>query len=247
VTSYIVEVGTYPSAANIAVVGTGNASTSLSATLPAGHYFLRVRARNEFGSSAVSNEVTGVVGGIPGPPTTLAATVTGSEVLLNWNAPSSGSVTSYIIEAGTSSGAANIAAFDTGNTAPAFFAGGVPGGIYFLRVRTRNGFGSGAASNEISIVVGAGPCAPGPATGLSAIVSGNNVTLMWSAPGGAVTTYVVEAGSVPGASNIANIVTGSASTSLTGTAPPGTYFIRIRARNACGTSGASNEASVTVF
>jgi hypothetical protein len=52
---------------------------------------------------------------------------------------------------------------------------------------------------------------------------------------------------MPGGSNLASFETGNASTSLTAMAPPGIYFIRVRARNACGTSGPSNEVSATVF
>ena len=248
-TSYVIEAGTVRGAANLAVIDTGNSSTTFSASgVPPGNYFLRVRAKNGIGSSATSNEASLVVGTWPGMPRNFAAQVTGATVYLTWDTPlSGGPVTSYVIEAGTSIGASNLVTLDTGNASTALLANGVPGGIYFVRVRARNGFGSSAPSHEIGFVIGGGPCIPGAPTGLSALVNSNNVTLAWSAPAGPVTTYVVEAGSMPGASNIASIETGNASTSLTAVAPPGTYFIRVRARNACGTSGPSNEASATVF
>src|SRR5713101_1980595 len=49
--------------------------------------------------------------------------------------------------------------------------------------------------------------APAAPTGLSAIVIGNSVTLSWSAPtsGDAVLSYFIEAGSLVGAVNLANI------------------------------------------
>jgi hypothetical protein len=60
------------------------------------------------------------------------------------------------------------------------------------------------------------------------------VTLTWTAPPGPILAFVVEAGSVSGAGDIASVDTGSPQTSLAATAPPGTYFVRVRGRNACG-------------
>jgi hypothetical protein len=45
---------------------------------------------------------------------------------------------------------------------------------------------------------------------------------------------VIEAGSQPGASDLVNVDTRSLDTSISGTAPPGTYYVRVRGRNACG-------------
>lgn len=91
--------------------------------------------------------------------------------------------------------------------------------------------------------------APGAPTGLSASVAGSTVTLTWLAPsvGDAPTSYLLEAGSVSGRSDLASTDTGSPTPSLTATnVPPGTYFVRVRARNAGGTSVPSNEVAVTV-
>jgi hypothetical protein len=74
-------------------------------------------------------------------------------------------------------------------------------------------------------------------------VAGQQVTLQWN-PASAATDYVVEAGSSSGAGNVASIP--RAGTSLVALAPPGTYYVRVRPRNACGSGFWSNEVVVTV-
>jgi hypothetical protein len=118
-------------------------------------------------------------------------------------------------------------------------------------VRARNSDGASAASNEVVVIVGGGPCAgpPGPPSGLTAPVSGSSVALSWTAPasGCAPTAYVVEAGSTPGSSNMANFTIGSTATTFSAAGvPAGAYYVRVRAANGSGAGGPSNEVIVTV-
>ena len=78
--------------------------------------------------------------------------------------------------------------------------------------------------------------------------AGDMVTITWTAPGGTEkpTTYVVEAGGAPGLNNAGTYVTPGATTNFQRQAPAGTYYVRVFARNACGTSPASSEIVVTV-
>ena len=162
-------------------------------------------------------------------------------------APSTGgAVTSYVLEASASPGSATLASVDTASILTSFTVFAVPPGTYYVRVRGRNNVGFGAASNEVLVQVGGGCTLPGPPASLVASVSNQSVTLAWGAPSGSVVEYVIEAGSSPGSSNVASLPTGSASTVLAATAPPGTYYVRVRARNGCGTGGASNEVVVMV-
>jgi hypothetical protein len=90
-----------------------------------------------------------------------------------------------------------------------------------------------------------GACvAPGAPQALSASVTGQLVQLNWLPPAaGGQQDYVLEAGSAPGATAVSFALPNS---SFAVTAPPGRYHVRTRARNACGTSAASNEVVVTV-
>jgi len=187
----------------------------------------------------------------PGAPTGLAATVSGATVALKWTAPfGGGAPTSYVIQAGSSSGQSNLANADTGSAAPAVTATNVSSGTYFVRVLARNAAGTSPSSNEIVVSV-AGACAtpPGAPDALTDAVNGGAVALTWqpAAVGCAATSYVIQAGSAPGLSNLTNVSTGSAAPSFAaGNVSPGVYFVRVLATNAAGTSGPSNEISLSV-
>lgn len=183
----------------------------------------------------------------PGAPGSLVATSTGSSVTLTWRPPTSGDpVLAYIIEAGSSSGAANLANLSTGNSATIFSATGVGGGTYYIRVRATNAAGTSAPSNEALLVVAC--TAPGAPSGLSVVSnSGGAVVLSWTGASGSPTSYIVQAGSTAGASNLANTDLGSAATTLRATGVgSGTYYVRVRAKNACGTGNPSNEIVLVV-
>jgi hypothetical protein len=100
---------------------------------------------------------------------------------------------------------------------------------------------------------GAAGCPSAP-LGLGGTVSGQNVTLQWSAPAsGSPTSYVVQASDAPaGPANLANFDTNSTDPRLSATnVPTGTYYIRVHARNSsCAsstfTSPASNEVLLVI-
>ena len=187
----------------------------------------------------------------PGPPRGLTVSSIGATVFLSWSAPATGgSPTAYVIEAGSGPGLANLANFSTGGTATSYSAGGIGSGAYYVRIRATNAAGTSAASNEAILVVGSGLCTAPPTapSGLSATVSGSTVRLGWNPAGGNPTSYIVEAGSSPGLSNQANSDTGSAVASLTASGVGrGIYYVRIRAKNACGVGAVSNEIVVVVL
>jgi hypothetical protein len=185
--------------------------------------------------------------GVPEVPTNLTASATGSTVAIVWEAGSGPAPTGYVLEAALSAGGPAIAVVPV--TTPGLTAPAVPDGTYYLRVRATNAAGTGPASAEVVVTVGAPACAAAPAApaGLSHSVAGGVVAFTWSAGAGgcAPTHYVLSAGSGPGLSNIATVNVGLA-TSLAAPAPPGTYVVRVAAANAWGTSAASNEVTFTL-
>lgn len=187
----------------------------------------------------------------PGPPQTPAAAVSGNTVTLTWLAPATGGVpTGYVVEASLSPGGPLIASLPVNGTT--LVVPGVSSGVYYVAIRGVNADGAGSRSNEIMVVVPSGSgsgCTlpPNAPTNLASTVTGNTVMLAWNAPVGgcAPTGYVVQAGSAAGLSNIALINAGTATT-LTASAPAGTYFVRVIATNSAGGSSASNEIVVNV-
>lgn len=185
----------------------------------------------------------------PGSPSGLIVSSFGSSVTLAWRAPTVGGVpTTYVVEAGSAPNSSNLANFSTGSTSTVFTASNVGAGVYYVRVRAASGVGVSAASNEAILIVGNGCSAPPTApTTLVGSATGSTVTLAWSASGGNPTSYIVEGGSGPGLSNLANSDTGSALASLTAPGVAhGVYYVRVRGKNTCGVGPTSNEIVIIV-
>lgn len=226
------------------------------ARIPVGHcpYYLDIDATSRLayvtnqGDNTISVlDMTKVPGSSSLPaPANLTYTLSGTTVNLAWSAVSGAA--SYDIEAGSAAGLSDLAVL---NTTSLGFTAVAPPGTYYVRVRARGASGSSSsASNEVTITIGGGgacTAAPGPPGALQASAGGDTVVLTWSGSVGAPTTYVLEAGAAPGGTNLANLDLGSAQTSYSASGVPrGTYYVRLRATNACGTSATSNEVVVTV-
>jgi hypothetical protein len=160
-TSYIIQAsstaGGPPDLANFA---TGNTLTTITAFgVLTGTYFVRVLAANNAGVGPASNEVSLIVLGgstctaAPNAPSNLVSIVNGSTVTLGWSPSTSGAPTSYIVEAGSAAGLADLATADTGSTSGSATFTGVGRGTYYVRVRGKNACGVGSASNEIVVAV----------------------------------------------------------------------------------------------
>ena len=188
------------------------------------------------------------------PPSNLTRTVQGTTVLLGWGAPPGSQPTSYVIEAGSTSGASNITVFDTGSAATGLTVNNVPPGTYFVRVRGRDAAGNGPASNEVTVVVGGAGPAPGNCQprNLTGIAIGSDVALGWDEPPGSGSQC--GSNSVPGpgrfgagASDLAQVSTPGliGAFNVSGVAA-GTFYIRVRSQGPGGVSAPSNELVITV-
>lgn len=188
--------------------------------------------------------------GAPSAPMNVQATATGNTLNLTWGAPASGAApTSYTLLARTAAGAAPVVTVPLG--AVTSFAATAPNGTFLLSLTATNAVGTGPESAITTVTFPGGAVAP-PAspTGFGASVIGTTATFTWTAPvsGGAPTGYVLLAGTTPGfASPFASLPlpVSPNSVSIPGV-PPGTYYIRLVAQNAGGTSGPSNEVTLTV-
>jgi len=245
--SYVVRAGSGPGLSNLADFDTGSLNTTLTAFAPDGTYYVRVHARNAFGVSTPSNEVQFTVGPPvcttpPGAPGTLGVAVSGLSTTFTWGPAAQ--ATSYILEAGAAPGGAELAVLNVG--ASLAFSASAPAGVYYVRVRGSNACGNGPASNDVMVTLGTPVVVPGPPVNLAFTRDGNVVTLTWGAPvtGGAAASYILEAGSAPGLSNLA--IVPIAGTAIAATAPPGTYYVRVRGVNSAGQGPPSNEVTVVV-
>jgi hypothetical protein len=226
------------------------AGTSFSVVAPNGTFVVTVNATNAHGtgpeSSAVTVAVPQMATAPPGSPSNLTATVSGTTANFTWTAPASGGpAEGYVLVAGLSPGfAAPIAVLPLG-ASTSVSVPAVPPGTYYVRVLAMNALGTGGASNETTVSVAA-PSMPGPPSVNPPQVSGGTVTLSWSAgSGGAPTGYTLFASTTPGGVPIATVPVAGTSISFTNV-PNGTYYVRVRASNAQGTSAPSAEVILTV-
>jgi hypothetical protein len=181
----------------------------------------------------------------PAAPSGLQSSVTGNSVTVTWN-PLADAGATYFLQVGTKPGAADVFFASTGRTTSV--SGMLADGTYFWRVFALNLAGPGQPSADEEFTVGTPCLAPSPPRDFIFGIVDRHVTLAWTASAIASpppASYVIEVGAAAGVSNLLVAAVGPV-TSVGTPAPPGTYFVRIRAQNACGTSAPSNEQAITV-
>lgn len=239
--TYLIDVGISGTSQMLASgISLGNV-LSVSADLPKGRYWTRVRAGNSAGVSGYSNLVSFKVGRSLVSPQGFTVTWIGSTAVLSWSAPAAdGPVedvpTAYVLEAGTAPGLADVATVNLGNVNRLSVP--IPSGTYYVRLRAENPYGDSEPTPDLVLVPPGAPQAP---TSFAISRVNGNAHLRWNAPAGpAATGYVIEVGSAPGLTDITRLDVGNI-TQFSAPAPAGTYYVRVRARNARGPGLPSNE------
>ena len=244
------------------VGSTTTTQTAVTGVVPPGQYLVRVGGVSLTGPGPMSAPVAFTVGGgptaVPPPaPRDLLATQEGGRLVLRWNASDTDPVaTTHRIELGTAPGASNLGVHDTGSPERTVGAP-LPAGIrYWARVRAGNAAGFGPASSDVSITLqpttlcDGPPAAPlPPDVSLTHAGATRTATLGFAMPfvSEAPASFVVELGSASGLSDIASIEVPAGPRASGPVLPGRIYFLRVRARNACGVSAASIETSFWVF
>jgi hypothetical protein len=176
------------------------------------------------------------------PPTGVSAiSIAGNQVTLRWNPPVFGPAPDgYVMEAGVRSGEV-LASIPTGSAAPTFSFNAPPGSFY-LRIHSISGGQRSTASTELRIHVNTA-AAPSAPNNLLGMVNGSNLALSWrnTFAGGTPTAVVLDVSGPVSAS----LPLGVTDTFTFAGVPPGEYTFSVRAVNATGSSGPSNEVTLT--
>lgn len=230
--------------AQVLTIGPG--STSYNDTgLPSSTFYYVVRAFNGLGSSLYSNEVAVTIleATPPAAPSGLTANATGSSITLAWT-DNSNNETGFEVRRSTSSGGPYSLIQTTIANAAGLIDSPPATGTYYYVVRAVNGSGSSIDTGEASASVQAPNGTP---LNLSASASASAINLNWTDSSTNEAGFEVFRGTAAGGpySSVKTVAAGVTTCSDT---PPvaGTYYYRVRAVNAFGSSTDSNEANATV-
>ena len=148
-TNFILEAGSAPGLSDVATVQTGR-NTCSGPMSPRGPTMCVSTPPTTTASQIPLPTSCWWRPGAPNAPSAFMASGSGNRVDLRWMAPRGGSAaTSYLIEAGSAPGLADLGRFPVGNVLR--FSTVAPSGVYYVRVRGVNNRGAGEPSNEIIV------------------------------------------------------------------------------------------------
>lgn len=180
----------------------------------------------------------------PGPPQGLVFNLNSdATVTLQWSPPfTGGPPQAYLVQIGTATGTTDVLNREI-DLVTTYRTAVLPPGTYFARVRAVNASGVSLASNEVTIVV---PCVPPTVApgGVAWRATASAMLVTWTPVAGAA-GYQVQVGSGSGLSDVAAVATAGTRTFAEIAVPAaGTYFVRVRATQTCGTGPPSAEVTI---
>ena len=184
-------------------------------------------------------EISGSGGGTAPSPVTLSASAGNSQVTLTWTGGTGSPTPTFnVLRGGTSGSETTIAT----NVSSGYVNTGLTNGVqYFYKVQAVNSVGT-AISNEVSAVPTAGTVSA-PTNLTASSPSANHVNLTWTAVSGTTSYQVFRGTSAGGEGGTAIGGPSTNSYADSGLTDGSRYYYTVKAVNASGTSGASNEAS----
>jgi titin len=249
--TYELDYGTAADFTGATTVNNLSATTyQLTSLTPNATYYVRVRARNASGASASSGSASATT--LPNPPadpTGLAASATStSQINLTWTDAATNE-TAYEVWRSTTDNSNYAKITDLGANSASYPSTGLSSNTtYFYKVRATNSGGESNFSNETSALTY--PDAPGSlSVSVPAAPDGQTkLNLSWTPPSGTLTGYDLEYATNAGftGSSVAAVAVGN-SYQLTGLTQNTTYYLRLRAKNATGSSANSNAVSATTL
>ena len=259
--------GFTPGSTNQIASGLTSASYADTGLATATTYYYVVEAADGDGSSAASAQGsgtttgTGTCGAVPAAPTGLAATaMSSSAISLTWGAvtpPANCTISSYTVYGGTTQNPTTVIA--GGVTGTSYTNTGLAASTtYYYVVKAVDADGTSAASTQAQATTGAASCTaiPSAPTGLTATPSSSSVIgLSWSAvtppPNCSISSYSVygstTSGFTPGSGNLLSSSVTGTTYSNTGLSSSTTYYYKVEATDADGTSAASAQATATTL
>jgi hypothetical protein len=136
--------------------------------VPAGTYYVRVYARNDFGESRPSNEVTVTISPraacFAAPPSPfLSVAISGPTATLTWIALAGCPATTYSLYAGSSPGGTNLGTIRVfGEHYTSVTVQPPVNELLYVHVRAENAYGISAPSNSVAVFTTPAPPAPPP-------------------------------------------------------------------------------------
>ena len=242
-----ISTGAYAQVANVGANITVYSDLGLN---PATKYFYRVRAANNGGASAYTNEANATT--LQGPPAApgnlTAATISNNQINIAWQ-DNSNNEAGFKIERKTGNAGTFAQIATVGANVTTFAGAGLSSNTkYFFRVRAYNNGGHSAYANAVDATTLPNPPAR-PSNLTAAPLINLQIKITWKDNAANESIFLIERKTGAAGTYTQIATAGANATNYTDAGLNATtnYFYRVRASNLGGSSSYSNEANVTTL